>query len=276
LLAKIIAHGATRAEATERLTRALRRLGIAGVTTNRDFLITALDHPEFAAGRLDTHFIDRHLPADARRPARDPAVDRLHAIVAMAHGHAARRAASPLPPSILPGWRNNRWRPQDVAFRVGDDTIEVRYVCTAPGRFDVWAGEWRGTVVVAASNETDGAVEIDGVRRAYTVVADGDRIAVHSALGTTEFDEVPRFPSRRGEELAGGCLAPMTGVIRDIRVALGARVEKGAVLLVLEAMKMEHQMIAHEAGVVREIRVAVGQMVDPDVVLVVVEPDRQG
>jgi biotin carboxyl carrier protein len=67
----------------------------------------------------------------------------------------------------------------------------------------------------------------------------------------------------------------MTGLIREIRVAVGDRVEKGTVLLVLEAMKMEHQLITHEAGVVKEIRVAVGQMVDPDVVLVVVEPADQ-
>jgi biotin carboxyl carrier protein len=111
------------------------------------------------------------------------------------------------------------------------------------------------------------------VRRRYTVAVDGDAVAVHSTLGVTELREVPRFPPRRGEELAGGCLAPMTGVIREIRVAVGDPVEKGAVLLVLEAMKMEHQLVTHEPGVVKEIRVAVGQMVDPDVVLVVVEPD---
>jgi biotin carboxyl carrier protein len=116
-------------------------------------------------------------------------------------------------------------------------------------------------------------IEIDGIRRRYTVVVEGDRTVVHGVRGTTEVQEVPRLPARSGEELAGGCLAPMTGVIREVRVAVGDRVERGAVLLVLEAMKMEHQMIAHAAGVVTEVRVAIGQMVDPDEVLIVVEPE---
>jgi biotin carboxyl carrier protein len=64
----------------------------------------------------------------------------------------------------------------------------------------------------------------------------------------------------------------MTGIIRDVRVKEGDRVEKGTILLVLEAMKMEHQMVARDVGVVKQVRVEVGQMVDPDEVLVVVEP----
>jgi acetyl/propionyl-CoA carboxylase alpha subunit len=70
LLAKIVAHGATRDEARQRLLDALRRLGVAGVTTNREFLLAVLDHPAFAAGEIDTHFIERHLPAAARPGAR--------------------------------------------------------------------------------------------------------------------------------------------------------------------------------------------------------------
>jgi biotin carboxyl carrier protein len=63
----------------------------------------------------------------------------------------------------------------------------------------------------------------------------------------------------------------MTGVVRDVRVAVGDRVGTGAVLIVLEAMKMEHEIVALGDGVVTEVRVEVGQMVDPDVVLIVVE-----
>ena len=83
------------------------------MTTNRAFLISVLSHPAFAAGDLDTHFIERHLGAGAPAPARDGAVDRIHAIVAALHGHELRRrAGGALPASIPSGWRNNRWRPQ--------------------------------------------------------------------------------------------------------------------------------------------------------------------
>ena len=65
----------------------------------------------------------------------------------------------------------------------------------------------------------------------------------------------------------------MPGVIREVRVKKGERVQAGTVLLVLEAMKMEHQIIAPDAGVVKELRVEVGQMVEPDDVLIVVDAE---
>ena len=101
----------------------------------------------------------------------------------------------------------------------------------------------------AASDRLD--VEIDGVRRRFTVATAGDVVAVHGPLGTTELVEVPRLPAGRREEVAGGCVAPMTGVVRAVHVAKGDRVTKGQVLLVLEAMKMEHELCAHADGVVR-------------------------
>lgn len=274
LLAKIIAHGTTREEATLRLTGALRRLGVAGVITNRALLLAVLDHPAFRAGELDTHFIERHLPPAMRVPERDPAADRVHAVVAALAAHERRRATedSPLPSSIPSGWRNNRWRPQDRTFRIGDDTIAVRYVATGPGAFDVEAVEVTSRALVAATG--DGVVvELDGVRRRFTVAVHDDTTYVHGPLGTATLVAVPRFPPARRDEIAGGCLAPMPGVIRQVRVAPGDKVAKGTVMLVLEAMKMEHQMIAPEDGTVKEVRVEVGQMVDPDTVMIVVEAD---
>ncbi len=274
LLAKIIAHGATREEATTRLVAALRRLGVAGVTTNRDLLLAVLTHPAFAAGALDTHFIDRHLPPASRAATRDADADRVHAIVAALAAHERRRrAGGPLPPSIPSGWRNNRWRPQEQSFRVGDDTIAVRYVATAPGELTVEAASAtvQARVVAAAADAL--VAELDGVRRRFTVTTDDETTFVHGPLGTATLVAVPRFPASRREEIAGGCLAPMPGVIRQVRVAPGDRVEKGAIMLVLEAMKMEHQMIANDAGTVKEVRVEVGQMVDPDTVMIVVDAD---
>ena len=112
LLAKIIAHGATRDEALRRLIEALQRLGVAGVTTNREFLIALLSHPEFAAGAIDTHFIERHLAADRRSLQRDPAIDRTHAIVAAMDATRAGAVRAVRCRRYSVGWRNNRWRPQ--------------------------------------------------------------------------------------------------------------------------------------------------------------------
>ncbi|MCC6763218.1 MAG: ATP-grasp domain-containing protein [Deltaproteobacteria bacterium] len=272
LLAKIIAHAPTRAEATRLLRRALAGLGVGPITTNRDFLLAVLDHEAFGVGALHTHFIEQHLPPAARRTPRTPAHDRIHAIAAALWEHARRRrAGGPLPESLPSGWRNSRWRAQDAAYLVGGEPVEVRYVAEPGDRF-VLEGDPPASALVHAVDGRGIAVEIDGVRRRFAVVACDDALVVHGPLGTAALVPVPRFPPAEREDLAGGCLAPMTGIIREVRVSEGDEVEKGTVLLVLEAMKMEHQMIARDVGVVKQVRVEVGQMVDPDEVLVVVEP----
>ena len=273
LLAKIIAHGRSRSEACDRLATALRHLAVSGVTTNRDFLLTVLAHPAFAAGEIDTHFIDRHLPTAQRERQRDQATDRMHAIVAAIDGQQRRRRrGGPLPASIPSGWRNNRWRPQDVTFRVGGEDIEVRYVAGADGRFEVEAGGQASQVALIEAAEDAIAVEVDGVRRRFAVAVDDQRIFLHGPLGAAELSEVPRFAPHWSDETVGGCLAPMPGIVRQVLVSVGDRVEKGATMVILEAMKMEHPLVANTSGTVQEVRVEVGQMVDPDFVMVVIEP----
>ncbi len=278
MLAKVIAHAPDRDAAIARLGDALARLGVAGVTTNRSLLLAVLRHPAFPAGDIDTHFIERHLPAaESRAVVQDAAAVRVHAIAAAVHGHETRRRhGGPLPATIPSGWRNNRWRPQRVAYRIADDTIEVDYVAGPGGRFDVEAGGAPSAVVLHGATPDGVDLELDGVRRRFTVAVAGDLTAVHGPLGTTELREMPRFPAARRDEVAGGCVAPMTGVVRAVLVTAGERVTKGQVLLVLEAMKMEHELVAQGDGVVRQVRVEVGQMVDPDAVLVVVSVDDGG
>ncbi len=273
LLAKVIAHGATRAIAIDRLIAALRDLAVGGVATNRDFLIAVLDHPAFRAGAIDTHFIDRHLPAAAREVSRDAAVDRLHAIVAAIDGQQRRRAGgdSPLPESIPSGWRNSRWRAQDVSYAIGGERLEVGYVADGDGTFTVECGGSGSRVAGVAWSPEAIALEIDGVRRRFQVAIDGETIHLHGPLGGATLVEQPRFPPRAGDDLASGCLAPMPGIVRQVLVKAGDRVEKGTVMVVLEAMKMEHPLTANAPAIVTAVRVEVGQMVDPDAVMVVLE-----
>jgi acetyl/propionyl-CoA carboxylase alpha subunit len=279
MLAKVIARGDTREDARLRLVRGLEALGVAGVTTNRSFLISVLEHDEFAAGNLDTHFIERHLPPRTRGQQFDAGVLRAMAIAAVIADHESRRAAAgPLPGSVPSGWRNNRWRPQDVAFTEGDRRIEVLYVARPGKRFDVETvvdGERATHEVLLADDTADGfALEIDRVRTKFAVAHEGERFFVHSGSGVADLARVPRFPIGGHEEIAGGCVAPMTGVVRKVCVSEGDRVEEGQLLLVLEAMKMEHQLVAHATGIVTRMGVTEGQMVDPDEVLVVVDAEE--
>jgi acetyl-CoA carboxylase biotin carboxylase subunit len=115
LLAKMIGHAATREEAARRLARALRGLAVGGVRNNRDFLVAALEHPAFLSGALDTHFIERHLPPERRRPARDEAAERAHAL--RARRSAARGALRRAAGGSLPGGGGRRAQRRGAAAR---------------------------------------------------------------------------------------------------------------------------------------------------------------
>jgi biotin carboxyl carrier protein len=116
-------------------------------------------------------------------------------------------------------------------------------------------------------------LEVDGVRRRFRVEIAGDRIFVDGPLGASELRELPRFPEAGEEEAAGSLAAPLPGVVADVRVAPGDRVEAGEVLLVLVAMKMEHAVRAPAAGKVAELRARVGDQVEAGQVLAVIEEE---
>jgi acetyl-CoA carboxylase biotin carboxylase subunit len=271
MLAKVIAHAPTRREAVARLARALADTRVHGVRTNVPLLLEVLAHPEFVAGRFDTHFLGTHVHPRREPTAAEREADRAHAVAAALWLQARRRAEAPVLRGLPSGWRNSWSQPQTVAFRAGDATIAVAYRVRAGGRVDAEVDGATREASVAAADGEGIALVLDGVRRAYRVVGRDDVLWVHSALGSTELHEVPRFPPPASAEDHGGCRAPMPGRVLAVRCAAGDRVAKGQVLVVLEAMKMEHEVRAPEDGVVHGIPVEAGQQVDAGAILVVLE-----
>ncbi len=102
----------------------------------------------------------------------------------------------------------------------------------------------------------------------------GAEVHVRTAGGRVVLAERPRFPEAAGEEVAGATLAPMPGAVVQVAVEVGQAVSRGALLVSVEAMKMEHRITAPFDGVVSEVRVAPGQQVDADEVLVVVDAEE--
>ncbi len=271
MLAKVIAWATTRDEAAARLARALERARIHGVRTNRSLLVALLRHPEMLSGATDTGFLERHSPGSLAREPYDEGTQREQALVtALALQASSRRKAGAL--GFLPsGWRNVPSQDQRRSFERGATRIDVDY------RID-------GGCVRAAVNgvaidairlhacDTDRVdVEIHSVRRRYLVAAYGDRVFLDGPDGPAEFRELPRFPDEESADLAGSLAAPMPGKVIEVRVAVGDRVEAGAVLVILEAMKMEQKMTAPTAGVVSEIRAAAGDQVEAGRVLAVID-----
>ena len=278
MIAKVITYGDNREEARRRMARALREMSLAGITTNRAFLAKVMEHPSFIAGDFDTGFIDEH--RDSLRVTMSDDAVRLYASAATLHEHAGRAAANLLLPGVRSGFRNLFNQRQRTTLALYDRDVHVGYRLGRDGRFDVEVtsadrdGENQVTTAMVAVQDRGAesiALESNGVLRHYSVVRGGDRVTVHSLDGEITFNAVHRFPDALVEEVSGGCLAPMPGKIIAVSVAEGDAVEAGDELVVLEAMKMEHRLLASEAGVVFAVNVAVGDQVEADETLVVVQ-----
>ncbi len=227
MLAKVIAHAPTRAEALARLARALATTRVHGVRTNVPVLLDVLRHPEFAAGRFDTHFIGTHVVPSREPTAAERDADRVHAVAAALWLQERRRAEAPVLRGLPSGWRNNPSQPQTVSFRSGEATIAVAYRVRTPARIEVTVDGAPHEASVLGWGADHVAILLDGVRRACRVATRDDVHWVQSALGSSELHEVPRFPPPASEEAHGGCLAPMPGRILAIRVRPGRPRDQG-------------------------------------------------
>ena len=105
------------------------------------------------------------------------------------------------------------------------------------------------------------------------ISVDGDRRYVHTSQFSIGLLQKPRFPDKSQAVPAGGCVAPMPGKVIELRVAEGDTVQAGQVLLIMEAMKMEHSVAAPQGGTVAHVGVAAGDQVDADALLIVVSDD---
>jgi len=269
ILAKVVAHGPTRAEAARRLALALERTAIAGVVTNRDFLVSTLRHAAFLAGDTSTDFIDRVQPPRGRRLG--PEGRRDAAILAALWRQGANRRDAPVLGHLPSGWRNSRLPPERVVFHHDGEELAVSYRARRDGTFQV--GE-DGLARLLAWTPTSVDLELDGRRLKATVAAWDDRLAVCRPDGAVELVQRQRFPEPTVEGPVGGLAAPMPGRVVEVRAAVGDEVRGGQVLVIMEAMKMEHHLAAAEDGVVAEVRVSVGDQVPNGMVLLVVESGK--
>ena len=270
MLAKIITSGETRDIALQRMRRALRSLSVQGLQTNREFLLRVLDHPAFVAAEIDTHFIERHLGDGLTDESAEVDATRAAVVAALAE-QQQRDLERELVPNVPSGWRNNYHSPQWVEYTVGERDLRVEYRHLGDDHFSVWLdGEERDLRVV--SWEEPYLVFEDGRHRQRArVIFDGARVFVHSPSFDAALQRKPRFPDKSLAIPAGGCIAPMPGKVIELRVAEGDTVQAGQVLLIMEAMKMEHTVTAPHDGSVTTVSVAAGDQVDADALLAVVE-----
>ncbi len=276
MIAKLIVHGADRAEALGRMRRALAEYRVVGVSNNVDFLARLVDTPSFAQADLDTGLIERE---QARLfPEQAPPPDEFWLLAALAElrGSCARRgrtdgpaAGAPVadsPWSAADAWRLNGQGTRRLALRHGERTREV----TAEARGNAWLlrlddAEGPG---VPARAEPDARGDLRarlGDRHVHAaVLAAGERRHVFLDGRCAVLSLVdPLHAGGDVQHLEHSLRAPMPGKVVAVSVRAGDPVDKGAPLLVLEAMKMEHTISAPRKGVVTALHYGVGDQV-PD------------
>ncbi|MFP6561518.1 acetyl-CoA carboxylase biotin carboxylase subunit [Paraburkholderia sp. B3] len=273
MIAKLIVHGATREDALARMQRALEACEVVGPHTNVEFLHRLVTCEPFAGADLDTGLIERHhdaLFAPRHKPLREALALACAALLA----READRARDVSPWTALSHWRLNGGYTQSHTWRdVETDTaFSTTYVqdgntrrLACPGGLESWTW-WRG----AGADEY--GTTIGNTRVTGRVFIDGDVFHVF-CLGTAVVLEWQNLLAHAAdtEHGEGRLTAPMPGKVIAVLVEPGAVVEKGAPLIVMEAMKMEHTIGAPSAGKVTEVLYGVGDQVADGAQLLVLE-----
>ena len=274
MLAKLVAWAPTRAQAARRLSTALSRARLHGLTTNRDLLVATLRDEAFLAGQVSTGFLETR--ATTAGPLEPHPYLLLAGAVALAEESARKR---PVQRGVPVAWRNVVSQPQRTVFAVATGaTGEVReHTVEWYGGRGYSSADGNVTVLDAAPDGV--TIEVDGLATRVDVTlgavdAHGARgVYVDSALGSLSLRELPRFVDPADVVAQGSLLAPMPGSVVSVAASDGQEVSAGDPILVLEAMKMQHTINAPADGVVSDL-VAVGDQVAAGDVLAVVSTDQ--
>ena len=275
MIAKVIAHAPTRREAAAKLARALEQTALQGLRHNRDFLVATLREPAFLAGDTTTDFIERIDPPRRRELDAQSLSDAV--IAATMAAQAAHRANAKVLAAFRSGWRNSMMPPERTNFRHGDDEIAVSYRSQRDGTFQVTLDEDEPrTVAVFGVEGGQVDLEIDGRRLQLAIAGPEDRWLIHGTDFDVDLTELPRLPLPGLLEIKGGLTAPMPGNVLATHVQQGEEVREGQLLLILEAMKMQHRIVAPFDGSVKELHVGEGDQVDNGALLVMLEEAGAG
>ncbi len=273
MIAKLIAWDRNRELARQRLVQALGDVELTGVTTNIEFLQALAGDPAFARAEVDTGFIERH--RDRLFAPREVAGDDVFAAAALSVLAGEGTGGAAWPWAASDGWRLNLEAQRE--FRFSEDASDRRFVLHY-GRsglsFDF--GSSRQPAFAKALGDDRYRIGLGDYRFDATVIRRGLAFTVFARGRTYRLVMVDPLAAAEAIEAPTGRLtAPMPGRIAQLHVKPGQTVRHGDTLLVLEAMKMEHSILAPRDGVVEAVGYAVGELVEEGVELLSLEAEPQ-
>ena len=262
MLAKIIAVGDSREDARRRLIRAVEDTVLMGVRDNRPFLAAILRHPVFARGEATTAFIGEDFADDASMAGEAPS-SQLWALAALL------RCEAETPSADLRGWHSSTLGAQPVQLRCGDheQTVYIRY---QDNHAELIVGENSHRIATLAP----GLATIDGVQQRYRMCQDGKQSWLQWQGHSVCFEDATHSAAGTSDQAGSGQIrAPMDGAVIEVCAKAGDAVKRGQVLVIMEAMKMEHSLKADCDGTVESADLAVGSQVKRQQLLVSIKPD---
>ncbi|MEK7487393.1 MAG: acetyl-CoA carboxylase biotin carboxylase subunit [Planctomycetota bacterium] len=276
LLAKIITHGPDRLEAIRKMEVALKKFSLFGCTTNLPFLLKILQSPAFIHGKLHTHFIEENeailfkteLPETLLKSA-------LLAGMFYRFRQRFQENASANPPllsALPPGFRNNRTRPTEESFQAQGHSWSVFYVAKNATELEAQLSEDPYHLRLVEETFPHMRLEINGRQQNFRVLSTPEELFIHTLEGSLTLKILSRFPETKHLLANEFDTAPMPGKVTKIFVSVGDQVTPGTLLLILEAMKMEHTVVATQNGKIREIYYQIGDLVQRGSKLFDLEP----
>ena len=267
MLGKLIAHGASREDARRQLLRAVEDLVLMGVTSNQRLLTNLLKHTVFVSGHFSTAFIAEQFADDPSLIPQTPSAEQLAIAAALLYHHSAQAHAGP-----LAGWRSTASVPLHYRLGLLENSWFVALTPQPSGALHI---QVEGRELAIVLREADGrwaSLEVDGLRRRHAYLQDAEHLWLFTAPGCLALQDLTQAQAAGQASAHSGTLkAPMDGAIVEVLVSEGTAVSKGQLLVVLEAMKMEHPLKAGIDGVIKRLQVSQGDQVKNRQILLEVE-----
>jgi geranyl-CoA carboxylase alpha subunit len=267
MLGKIIAHGATREEARRKLLRAVQDSVLLGVQSNQRLLAGLLQHPQFIRGEFSTGFIPQHFANHPCLHPHLPGAEELAIAATLFYRASARVHQGP-----LSGWRNNASVPLHYRLGLEDQEWSVELNAVPGEAYQIQVSDRRLELNIIEYDGHSATIEIDGIRQRHAYRLEARQLWLFTRPGSLRLtDRTQALVSSQAGVSSGTLKAPMDGAIVDVLVSEGSQVSKGQLLVVLEAMKMEHPLKSGIDGVLKRLQVQVGDQVKNRQILLEVE-----